>query len=428
MSEPLTEQDAQVKLHEAACAAWIIDPMAAQVLGGNASGLRLLGKGALDAAMPAVVSLRSMSERQAQAGSGHRLLAFWTPAGIRRLTCRIEPVTIADGRLAYLIVALEPVSAGQKKSAVDGGSRPMDDAEILREIGRRIREGQKLLAAMGEAEVTPVSSNAAKLKVAEADASAQTPRGPASSTPAAASPSLASQTPVSKDDLAKLAHELKTPLSAIVAAAEIMRDERLGKLKNDRYRGYAADIYASATHATRIIERILTGGASAESARDFNFVQIDVNAIASSCFSSMKPIAEAAGLSLLSEFSAGALPLTVDETSLRQILLNLLTNAVKFARKGDEIRLVTRKDGNGATIIEVRDNGPGMSREEIARVAKATTKPQQRGTRPGGGMGIGLPLVRTLVEANAGRLKIESAKGKGTAITLVFSRNRLIAR
>jgi signal transduction histidine kinase len=228
--------------------------------------------------------------------------------------------------------------------------------------------------------------------------------------------------------LATLAHELKTPLSAIAAASEIMRDERLGAIGDERYRGYAADIHAGARHALAVVERLLAGRApattlpagtppDADSARRLT----DLNEVAAECVSVLKPLADNARLELTAVLSRDPVRLAADATSLRQILINLLTNAIKFARRGDAVEVATRRDEAGAVSVEVRDTGPGMTRAEIARALDAGAEPLAA-PRRGGGLGIGLPLVRQLAEANGGRLAIESVPGKGTRVQIEFGR------
>jgi signal transduction histidine kinase len=313
----------------------------------------------------------------------------------------------------------------------------MDDAVKLREIARRIREGARALsAASGDVPVTPApASTAVGRSRDESRNEPDRPPPPGDPVTAAAladsSDAVRSEPgTVTAETIAKLAHELKTPLSAIAAASEVMKDERFGSIANERYRGYVADIHAGAQHALLLIERLLTqgGDVTAEPREAMSFAALDVNVLAASCLSSQQPLADKARLKLAGDLAPGLAPLTADATSLRQILLNLLANAIKFARPGDEVRVTTRKDASGGGIvIEVRDTGPGMSRAEIARALSSLGTPDLANKRPGGGLGLGLPLVRSLVEANAGRLKIDSAPGKGTTVTLTFPRNRLIA-
>ncbi len=229
--------------------------------------------------------------------------------------------------------------------------------------------------------------------------------------------------------LQRMAHELKTPISAIISAAEIMKDERLGPIGEARYLRYAQDIHESARHALAVIERLL-GQRQPGRINELSFTNLDVNALAAGLLSSLEVTAKDAGQELSSEM-AKRLPLVVaDATSVRQILLNLLTNALKFTPRGGRVGLVTQLRADGHLTLSVVDSGPGMSEADIARALSTQAVPSQEETesqrRPGGGFGIGLALVRTLAAANGATLSISSGPAGGTEVTLAFPPSRLI--
>lgn len=224
--------------------------------------------------------------------------------------------------------------------------------------------------------------------------------------------------------LSELAHELRTPLGAIAAAAEIMRDERFGPVGDPRYAGYVAGIHDSACHALRIVERVLTGKpplpASASSAEAS---PIDVNATLENVALQVRPLAEDAGLELALDLAADLPHVAADATSLRQIVINLLTNALKFTRAGGRVRVSSGVGRDGTLEIAVEDSGSGMSRAEIARTMDLGHGPTPK-RRAGGGLGLGLPLVRALAEANGATLTLESEPGRGTKAKIAFTGNR----
>lgn len=229
----------------------------------------------------------------------------------------------------------------------------------------------------------------------------------------------------------RMAHELKTPISAIASAAEIMKDERLGPIGEARYLRYAQDIHESARHALAVIERLLGQRQTQPGQSEFSFTNVDVNALASGLVSGLETMAKEAGLDLCTAL-AERLPLVVaDATSLRQIVLNLLTNALKFTPRGGHVRLITQMLPEGELEVCVADTGPGMSDADIKRALSGTHNgisppegaPQQR---PGGGFGIGLPLVQSLAAANGAVLSIASGASGGTRAALVFPPSRLI--
>lgn len=228
-----------------------------------------------------------------------------------------------------------------------------------------------------------------------------------------------------------MAHELKTPISAIASAAEIMKDQRLGPIGEARYLRYAQDIHESARHALAVIERLLGQRQMEPGQSEFSFTNVDVNALASGLVSGLERMAKEAGLDLSSAL-ADRLPLVVaDATSLRQIVLNLLTNALKFTPRGGRVQLITQMLAEGGLELCIADTGPGMSEADIERALAGTQDgmpppagaPQQR---PGGGFGIGLPLVRSLAAANGAVLSIAAIETGGTRAALVFPPSRLI--
>lgn len=220
--------------------------------------------------------------------------------------------------------------------------------------------------------------------------------------------------------IARLAHELKTPLSAIAAAAEIMRDERLGPIGSERYRGYAADIHSSARHALGVINRMLEVARSEGAQAKLSFAEIDLNGLVESVLSGMQPLAAEAGLSLVGRPAARLPHVVADETSLRQILLNLLTNAIKYTGASGEVAVSTGYRVDGPVTLEVRDNGPGMNLDAGAAEAASGS------SLAGPGLGLGLPLVKALAAENGAVVEIETAAGRGTAVRLVFAKARTV--
>lgn len=227
----------------------------------------------------------------------------------------------------------------------------------------------------------------------------------------------------------RMAHELKTPISAIASAAEIMKDERLGSIGDERYLRYAQDIFESARHALVVIERMLGQSPKETESSELAFTNLDLNALAERLLSGLEAMADDAGLTLVRDL-APRLPLIVaDATSVRQIVLNLLTNALKFTPRGGNVRLATQLQQSGELTLSVIDTGPGMSETEMARnmgSGAATETEDNRQQRPGGGLGIGLPLARALAAANGAALEISVHADGGTQVTLAFPVSRQV--
>ncbi|CFX11888.1 putative Histidine kinase [Candidatus Filomicrobium marinum] len=217
----------------------------------------------------------------------------------------------------------------------------------------------------------------------------------------------------------ELAHELKTPISAIVAAAEIMRDERLGPLANERYRGYVGDIHENAAQMLKLIDRLLARRILEQASDELEPVEIDTEALVRATASALQPLAEQAGLKLQVSVGPGLPTLVADPTSVRQILVNLLTNALKFTPRGGEVLIEAHPDPSGRTVIAIIDNGGGMDEDQLLRALDGVrSHPPTDGS---GGSGIGLRLVKALSQANGAEFSLASQPGQGTRATITFN-------
>lgn len=225
--------------------------------------------------------------------------------------------------------------------------------------------------------------------------------------------------------IARLAHELRTPLGAISTLAEVMRDERLGPLPDPRYRSYAADIHQSAQQALAVLASYLEGGERLAEPIAMSFAELAADVECERAVSALRPVAARAGV-VLSMAADGGLPrLIADRRSLRQILDNLIVNAVKFTPPGGDVRVLLRHRLNGPLVLAVEDTGDGMSARDLVRVIDRSAAPELGEPRRSGS-GLGLPLVRALAVANGGELSISSQRGRGTQVSITFGRDRLV--
>ncbi len=227
------------------------------------------------------------------------------------------------------------------------------------------------------------------------------------------------------DVLAKISHEVRTPLNSIIGFAEIMKDERFGPVGHAKYRGYLNDIYDSAHHALSLINDLLD--ISKLKAGVFEAVPspVDVNRTIKQCLRTLGPQAEQARIVIRTSLAAGLPPLSVDERSLKQILLNLVSNGIKFTDAGGHVIVQTLKNEDGGLKIRVRDTGIGMSDDEITQAVQPflqlDTAPRQQI-----GSGLGLPLAKALAEASGASFSIASTPGKGTQVDLDFAADMLL--
>jgi signal transduction histidine kinase len=273
------------------------------------------------------------------------------------------------------------------------------DAETLKEIARQIRAGELTTPFRRGSEARDFAAALTSGENAASDEIAGSP------------PDQAESSEPDADHLAKLAHELKTPISAIAAAAEVMRDERLGKMQNDRYLGYAADIHESATHALDVIASLLSRNKKPNTSQP-PLATLDLNAIVDRTVSSTKALAASRGVLLAFEAESSRPHVTANPTAMRQILLNLLANALKFTPPGGDVRVVTGYLNDGRVFLVVRDTGCGMN-GDVATVNENSSQASE-------GNGIGLPLVQRLVREMGAEIEFDSAPGKGTVVLIAF--------
>ncbi len=218
--------------------------------------------------------------------------------------------------------------------------------------------------------------------------------------------------------LSRVSHEMRTPLHAIMGFAEVILEERFGPIGNDRYRDYIKDIHASGRHVLSLANDLLDLTKLQLGKIDLQFAPLDVNAVIRECVTLMQP--QAAREHVIMRLSLyDRLPnVMADERSLRQIMLNLITNAVKYNEPGGQVIVSSAIDDAGAVIVRVRDTGVGMNESELA----IALEPFRRvpGARPVEGSGLGLPLTKALVEANHADFSIKSRKDQGTLVEIAF--------
>ena len=218
--------------------------------------------------------------------------------------------------------------------------------------------------------------------------------------------------------LSHVSHEIRTPLHAILGFAEVMMEERFGPIGNDRYRDYLKDIHASGRHVMSLADDLLDLSKIESGKLELAFASVDVNTLIRECVSLMQP--QAARERIIMRVSLfDRLPrVMVDERSLRQIMLNLMSNAVKFNEPGGQVIVSTAVDAAGQAVIRVRDTGVGMNESEVG-VALEPFGQVGRGGRKGG-VGLGLPLTKALVEANKAEFSIKSRRDHGTLVEICF--------
>lgn len=219
---------------------------------------------------------------------------------------------------------------------------------------------------------------------------------------------------------AHLSHELRTPLTAILGFSEAIRDQLLGPVDNPRYREYARHVHNSGRHLLNLAAEILAFSQGESGPLPLAESAIDVGALVESCVDLVAARAERQQLRLVRRVAPHLPPLWVDETKLRQILLNLLTNAVKFTLAGGEITVAAALASDGALALSVADTGIGMAAEDIPRALAPFVRLADAHVQETEGVGLGLPLCKRLAELHGAELAIVSEPGLGTTCTVRF--------
>jgi PAS domain S-box-containing protein len=217
--------------------------------------------------------------------------------------------------------------------------------------------------------------------------------------------------------LANMSHELRTPLNAIIGFADVMRGEMFGPLGGERYGEYAGLIHDSGRLLLDLISDILDMAKIEAGKLELNFEAVNLADTIEDCLRLVRAKADAAGVSL--EVSGPVTRLAADARAMKQILLNLLTNAVKFTQAGGQVFVETGSE-NGRAFVTVRDTGIGIPAEHLPRLGMPFEQASSDASlaKPGAGTGLGLALVRALAEAHGGAMQIESEVGCGTTVTV----------
>lgn len=225
--------------------------------------------------------------------------------------------------------------------------------------------------------------------------------------------------------LANMSHELRTPLNAVIGFSEILTNELFGQLGDPRYKDYASDILASGRHLLSLVNDLLDHTRIEAGRVQLSEAELDVQEQAEAALRLMRERAATANVALLASFPDVLPYLMADERAFRQMLLNLLGNAVKFTPAGGSVTLAARLEGDGRLAISVSDTGIGMKREDVPRALEPFVQLHHHMNKAYGGTGLGLPLVQALMRLHGGSITIDSSEGHGTTVTIRFPRTRV---
>lgn len=227
--------------------------------------------------------------------------------------------------------------------------------------------------------------------------------------------------------LATMSHELRTPLNAILGFSEVLKNEVLGPIENDTYKEYAADIHSSGEHLLHLINEILDLSRIEAGRQTLTEEAIDLIYVAEDCEHLIALKAKKKNIRIFNRFEEGLPKVWADERALRQVILNILSNAVKFTPPGGEITIKAGWTAGGGQYVTIIDTGPGIAEEEIPIVLSAfgqgsiALKSAEQGT------GLGLPICQALIKMHGGTFDFQSKLRKGTQVTITLPSSRVLA-
>jgi two-component system cell cycle sensor histidine kinase PleC len=215
--------------------------------------------------------------------------------------------------------------------------------------------------------------------------------------------------------LANMSHELRTPLNAINGFSEIMAGEMFGPLGDRRYKGYAADIHQSGQHLLSLINDILDMAKIEAGKLTLHYETVSLNALCNDAIRLMRGKAMESGLTL-GLVAPEALQVEADHRGLKQVLLNLISNAVKFTPEGGAVTVTVAPHDADHIRVSVTDTGIGIASADLERLAQPFEQVEGQHSKTTQGTGLGLALTKSLIELHRGRMTIESEPGHGTTV------------
>lgn len=222
------------------------------------------------------------------------------------------------------------------------------------------------------------------------------------------------------DFLANMSHELRTPLNAIIGFSDMFRSAIFGPLGDKHYTEYAEHIHESGTHLLKLISDILDVARVEAGQLNIKSEEIRIREVFDDCMSMIKPRAQVKGLDLTFAVSPDTPPIFADSLRLKQILLNLTGNAIKFTPEGGKVNVTANAMENSGVTIRVQDTGVGMTDEQIETAFERFGQAQSSLMLSQDGVGLGLFISSSFMELHGGSLDITSTPGEGTTVTVVF--------
>jgi len=227
--------------------------------------------------------------------------------------------------------------------------------------------------------------------------------------------------------LAKVSHEIRTPLNAIIGFSDVMIEERFGPIENDRYREYILDIKRSGSHVLEIVNGLLDLSRIEAGKLDLSFEAVDLNEVIAETVALLQPEANINRTIIRTSLSRSVPKVVADSRSIRQIILNLVSNAIKYSDQNSQVIVSTVYENNGEVALRVRDTGQGMTPEQVEKALEPFRQVHDTNERQIEGSGLGLPLTKALTEANRAYFELESQPGQGTIAHIQFPTQRVLS-
>lgn len=227
--------------------------------------------------------------------------------------------------------------------------------------------------------------------------------------------------------LARISHEIRTPLNAIIGFSELMMDEKFGPISNDRYRDYLRDINRSGNHVLDLVNDLLDISKIEAGQQEMEYEAVSLNDTLAETVAMMQPQANRERVIIRSSLASRLPDVVADLRSVRQIALNILSNAIRYTQAGGQVIVSTAYEPSGDVVMRVRDTGVGMTQAEIEQALKPFKQLNALRRGRGDGTGLGLPLTKAMVEANRAHFSIHSTPGEGTLVEVSFPSTRVLA-
>ncbi len=227
--------------------------------------------------------------------------------------------------------------------------------------------------------------------------------------------------------LANMSHELRTPLNAIIGFASLLLNEAGYHVEERKRHEYAEDIQGAGRHLLAIINEVLDISRIEVGKIQLNEEDVILSDLIGSCIRMKRPLAAEVGIEITTDVAAALPAIHADKRLLTQVLLNILSNALKFSERGGRIVVSARVGDGGGVDLSVRDTGIGMSAQDITRIGEPFLQIDSQLARNYEGVGLGLAISKRLVELHGGELRIDSTPGRGTTVTVLLPPRRVRA-